>query len=62
MELALAAQQSIYDSIGAVGSSGSTIAYIDSTKVVGSLKFDLSFSNGLTIVTTGGAKCTVSYD
>jgi len=43
--------------------SGTVIASIDLAKVLGSLDFHLSFSNGLTAVSTGaGVKITVVYE
>jgi hypothetical protein len=52
----------IYDAVGSVGASASTISIVDSTKVTGNLTFGLPFSYGLTVVTAGGAKCTVTYE
>ena len=50
----------VYDGISA---GGDIIASIDLTKVLGSLAYDLPYSNGLTVVTTGAlAKITVTYE
>jgi hypothetical protein len=48
----------LIDGIG----TGTTIAVIDAAKVIGSVQFDTSFSNGLTVVTGTNAKCTVVYE
>jgi hypothetical protein len=48
----------VIDGIG----TGTTIASIDAAKVIGSIQFDTSFSNGLTVVSGTGAKCTVVYE
>ena len=50
----------IYDN---TAGSGTIIAAIDLAKVLGSLNFNMPFSNGLTVVTTGAsAKITVTYE
>jgi len=49
----------VYDNTAATGVQ---IAVIDASKVLGSLEFHVDFSNGLTFVTSGGAKCTVIYE
>jgi len=50
----------VYDN---TAGSGTIIASIDLTKVLGSLKFNLPFSNGLTVVTVSAlAKITVIYE
>jgi len=49
----------IYDNTGA---SNPQIAVIDTAKALGTLSFRAPFSNGLTVVTTGGAKITVVYE
>jgi hypothetical protein len=49
----------VYDN---TAGSGKIISIIDSSKVVGTLFFDVEFSNGLTIVTALGAKITVIYE
>jgi len=48
-----------YDS---VTGGGTIITSIDAAKVLGSIQFDTSFSNGLTIVVGSNAKCTVVYE
>ena len=42
--------------------SGDIIASIDLIKVLGTQTFDAPFSNGLTIVTSGSPKITVTYE
>jgi len=49
----------IYDNTIA---TGTIIASIDAAKTVGTLEFNAPFSNGLTIVSAGNAKCTVIYE
>jgi len=49
----------VYDNTAA---SGSVISIIDAAKVLGEMDFNVLFSNGLTIVTAGGSKCTVIYE
>jgi len=48
----------IYDSVSATGTQ---IAVIDASKVVGEMEFNAPFSNGLTVV-NNGAKCTLIYE
>ena len=49
----------IYDNTAA---SGTIIATIDTAKALGTLDFDIPFSNGLTVVTASGAKVVVIYE
>jgi hypothetical protein len=49
----------IYDN---TAGSGTVLAEIDSAKVLGELDFGISFSTGLTIVTTGGGKAVIIYE
>ena len=49
----------IYDNTVA---SGTVIATIDTTKALGTLEFNAPFSNGLTVVTSLGAKISVIYE
>jgi len=49
----------VYDNTAA---SGKQIAVIDTAKALGDLSFNAPFSNGLTVVTAGGAKITVVYE
>lgn len=49
----------VYDNTAA---SGAQIAIIDTAKALGTLAFDAPFSDGLTIVSSGGAKITVIYE
>jgi len=49
----------VYDNTAA---SGSVIVVIDAAKVLGEMDFNVLFSNGLTIVTASGAKCTIIYE
>ena len=49
----------VYDNNAA---SGTTIADIDMSKVLGSISFECPFNNGLTVVTAGGAKATIVYE
>lgn len=49
----------VYDN---TAGSGAIIASIDLAKVLGTLSFDAPFSNGLTLVSTGSIKITVSYE
>lgn len=48
----------VYDSLTA---SGTVIAVLDSTNNVGSFLYDVAFTIGLTVVTTGTPDLTVSY-
>ena len=48
-----------YDNTAA---SGAIIASIDTAKALGTLSFDAPFSNGLTIVSAGNCKITVTYE
>ena len=48
-----------YDNTAA---TGTVISTIDSSKVLGSMDFHVDFSNGLTFILSGGAKCTVIYE
>lgn len=56
------------DNVGSVivydntAGSGTIIASIDLSKVLGTLTFDIQYSTGLTLVTTGSVKITVVYD
>jgi len=50
---------SIYDNTVA---SGTIIATIDTAKALGTLDFDVPFSNGLTVVTSGGAEVVIIYE
>lgn len=49
----------IYDNTVA---SGSQIAVIDTAKALGDLSFNAPFNNGLTVVTSGGAKVAIIYE
>lgn len=49
----------VYDSVTA---TGTIIASIDAAKTVGTLEFNAPFSNGLTVVSGSGTKCTVIYE
>lgn len=49
----------IYDNTAA---SGTVIAIIDTAKALGTLEFDASFNNGLTIVSAGNCKVAVIYE
>ena len=49
----------IYDNTAA---SGDVIATIDSAKALGTLDFDIPFSDGLTVVTSGNSKIVVVYE
>jgi len=49
----------IYDN---TAGSGTIIANIDLLKILGTCTFNVPFSNGLTIVSTGSVKITVSYE
>ncbi len=49
----------VYDGLSA---GGVQMAGIDTTKVLGDIEFNASFSDGLTIVTASGAKITVIYE
>jgi len=50
----------VYDN---TAGSGTVIASVDLAKVLGTLTFDAPFSNGLTVVSTGGGvKITVTYE
>lgn len=49
----------IYDNTAA---TGTIIAEIDTAKALGTLDFDISFSNGLTVVTENGAQIVVIYE
>lgn len=49
----------VYDN---TAGSGTQIAVIDATKVLGTITFNVSFFVGLTVVTASGALCTVIYE
>jgi len=45
-----------------VSAGGTTIAAIDLVKVLGSIRFDIPFSDGLTVVSTGSVVITMTYE
>ena len=51
-----------YQIDGSTFGVGSRKDGVDTAKALGSLQFDAPFSNGLTIVTSGGAKICVTYE
>lgn len=49
----------LYDNTAA---SGTVLGTIDANKIYGSIPTDIIFNNGLTVVTTTGAKLVISYE